>query len=111
MGGEGARATLREAASTTRAGGVFCPHPRSLNEESMPVVKVLSIVVPATFLSVSVARAQDPAATPATPVARVVLARPQLSLAVGDSVRLEASALDASRPPIPDAKIVLQPLG
>jgi hypothetical protein len=77
----------------------------------MPVAKALTFVVPATLLSAAAAGAQAPAATAATPVARVVLARPQVSLAVGDSVRLEASALDASGRPIPEAKIVFQSVG
>ena len=53
-------------------------------------------------------RAGHHPATAPTPVARVALGTPNLRVAVGDSIRLEARALDAAGRPIPEAKIVFQ---
>jgi hypothetical protein len=76
----------------------------------MSAVKVLTLVVQAALVSASVSVAQDSSAA-ATPVARVVLATPQATVAVGDSVRLEARALDAAGRPVPQAKVVFKSVG
>ncbi|MDQ3137962.1 MAG: Ig-like domain-containing protein, partial [Gemmatimonadota bacterium] len=84
----------------------------------MSIAKLLPLAVPAALMCVTGAAAQDSASTTqdsassaATPVARVALAQPHATVVVGDSVRLEARALDAAGRPIREAKIVFQPVG
>jgi hypothetical protein len=77
----------------------------------MTPVRSLALAVPTALLLVRTAAAQDTTATAPTPVARVVLGTPNVSLAVGDSIRLDARALDAGGRPIPEAKIVFHPVG
>ena len=77
----------------------------------MTVVRTLALAVLAALLPVHPAAAQDSTAAAPTPVARVVLGTPTVSLAVGDSIRLEARALDAAGRPIPEAKIVFHSVG
>ncbi len=76
----------------------------------MSVVKVLALTAPIAFGWISAAPAQDSSAA-ATPVARIVLATPRTTVAVNDSVRLDARALDAGGRPLTDAKIVFKSVG
>jgi hypothetical protein len=75
----------------------------------MSVVKALLLALPVSIVLVSPAVAQDSSAA-ATPVARIALASPRTTVAVNDSVKLEARALDANGRPVP-AKIVFQSIG
>ena len=75
----------------------------------MMVVRSLVLAVPAALFLVHPAAGQDTTASAPTPVARVVFGTPNVSVAVGDSVRLEARALDATGRPIPEATIVFRP--
>src|SRR4029453_14765307 len=84
--------------------------PRSHLEASMTVVKVLALAVLAALGLRSAALAQDSTGA-ATPVARVVPARPRRTVAVNDSVRLEARALNAGGRPLTDAKIIFKSIG
>jgi hypothetical protein len=77
----------------------------------MTVVRAFALAVPAALLLVHPAAAQDSASAAPTPVTRIVLGTPNISVAVGDSVRLEGRALDAAGRPIPDAKIVFHTFG
>ena len=77
----------------------------------MTFVRPLALAGLTVLLQVRPATGQDTTATAPTPVARVVLATPNPSVAVGDSIRLEARALDAAGRPIPEAKIVLHTVG
>jgi hypothetical protein len=77
----------------------------------MTVVRSLALAVPAALFLVHPASGQDSTAAAPTPVARVVLGTPNVSVVVGDSIRLEARALDAAGRPIPDAKIVFHTVG
>ena len=76
----------------------------------MSVVKVLALTASIPFGWISAAPAQDSSAA-ATPVARIVLATPRTTVAVNDSVRLDARALDAGGRPLTDAKIVFKSVG
>ena len=75
----------------------------------MSVVKALLLALPVSLVLVAPAVAQDSSAA-ATPVARIALASPRTTVAVNDSVKLEARALDANGRPVP-AKIVFQSVG
>ena len=77
----------------------------------MTFVRPLALVALAVLLPVLPASGQDTTATAPTPVARVALGTPNLRVAVGDSIRLEARALDAAGRPIPEAKIVFRTVG
>jgi hypothetical protein len=77
----------------------------------MPVPKVPIVLPSLVLLSAATARAQDSAAAAPSPVARVLLSQPRVSVVVGDSVRLEGRALDAAGRPIPDARIVFKAFG
>ena len=77
----------------------------------MTVARSRMLAVSAALLLVRPAAGQDSAATAPTPVARVVLATPNVTLEVNDSIRLEGRALDAAGHPIPEAKIVFRPVG
>jgi hypothetical protein len=77
----------------------------------MAVIRSLALAVPAALLLASSAAAQDSTSAAPTPVARVVLGKPHVSVAVGDSVRLEARALDAAGRTIPEARIFFHSIG
>ena len=75
----------------------------------MSVTKSLTLAVPVVLGLAPVAVAQD-SSSAATPVARIALASPRTTVAVNDSIQLEARALDANGKPIP-AKIIFQSIG
>jgi hypothetical protein len=77
----------------------------------MTFVRPLALAGLTVLLQVHLVVGQDTTATAPTPVARVVLATPNPSVAVGDSIRLEARALDAAGRRIPEAKIVFHTVG
>src|SRR3954454_22840338 len=110
MPGRGLGATLVEAHSTTGRARVSCAQPRPRLEASMSVVKVLALAGLPLLRLVSATLAQDSTGA-ATPVARIVLSTPRPTVAVNDSVRLDARALDAAGRPLTDAKIVFKSVG
>ena len=77
----------------------------------MTVARTLALAASAALLLVYPTAAQDSASAAATPVARIALSSPNVSVAVGDSIRLDARALDAAGRPIPEAKIVFHTVG